>query len=122
MKLAHYVAILISAMKYCAYVYNCSCAAVVLQHMSVQEGRAVIGPRKRPADSNARKRPADSNARAFSVVNAIGESAAEPESRYAVSDRKGGFKGGPSRVAALSPERHTEIVKQARAARSQRGA
>lgn len=69
----------------------------------------MIGPKNRPADLNAR---------AFSVVqDAISESPPQSEPLSVVSGRKGGLKGGPARAAALTPERRSQIAKQARAAR-----
>jgi hypothetical protein len=40
-----------------------------------------------------------------------------PETRNAVSGRKGGLKGGSARAAAISPQRRREIAKKAAAAR-----
>ena len=58
----------------------------------------------------------DVNVRAYRLVQqAIGEPV--PASAKKVAARKGGLKGGPARAKAITPERRTEIARNAGAAR-----
>ena len=55
---------------------------------------------------------------AFDVVQqATGEVVRKPESVKAKSGRKGGLKGGKTRMGSLSEEERTELAKKAAAAR-----
>jgi hypothetical protein len=59
----------------------------------------------------------DLNVRAFRIVQAAISGPSAPPDPKKASARKGGLKGGPSRAKSISPERRTEIAKQASAAR-----
>ena len=77
-----------------------------------------------PDRSSKRKRPRDTNLLAKSIVDAaISETTEEPpeddgKNPAAVAlGRLGGLKGGKARATKLSPERRSEIARQAARAR-----
>ena len=64
------------------------------------------------------KRPRDSNQLAKFIVDlTTGDETEKPESVKAQSGRKGGLNGGKARNDALTPERRSQIAKDAAAAR-----
>jgi hypothetical protein len=64
------------------------------------------------------KKPADLNRLAAAIVgDATDEMPQEPESRYIQAGREGGLKGGKERANRLTPERRSEIARNAARAR-----
>lgn len=64
------------------------------------------------------KKPADLNRLAAAIVGeATDETPPEPESKRAKAGRIGGLKGGIQRSKQLSPERRSEIAREAANAR-----
>ncbi len=60
------------------------------------------------------KRPRDANQLAKMIVDlSTGDAEEKPESVKAQSGRKGGLKGGVARRDALTPERRSEIAREA---------
>jgi len=74
----------------------------------------MIIPKKLPKDANQR---AHQIARMLTEGPGAGEIVTERSERMAEIGRKGGRKGGASRIKALSPERRSEIAKKAAEAR-----
>jgi hypothetical protein len=67
------------------------------------------------------KKPADLNRLAAAIVgDATDETPREPDNQQAKAGRAGGLKGGKSRADRLSPERRSEIAREAAAARWKR--
>ncbi|MCY4320523.1 MAG: histone H1 [Alphaproteobacteria bacterium] len=62
-------------------------------------------------------RPRDTNLLAKRIVYIATGETQETAPNKAQGQRKGGLKGGPARAASLTPERRSEIAKQAAAAR-----
>ena len=72
----------------------------------------------------SRKRPRDLNSLAAFLVDAATSDEPRPEAEERVKDpaavslgRKGGLKGGKARAASMTPERRSEIAKEAAEAR-----
>ena len=70
-----------------------------------------------PRGPNGERRPADTNACAVMVAKIA---TGQIEEGLPSGRRRGGLKGGPARAAALSPQRRSEIARQANAARRRR--
>jgi hypothetical protein len=64
------------------------------------------------------KKPADLNRLAAAIISeATDEAPRAPESRQAKAGRAGGSKGGTERAKRLTPERRSEIAREAAKAR-----